>query len=68
MRETLTGYFVPGRVDMGSGLLEIFVVVSLCRRVVEMASLIDQPILAHTDPSWAHMGPYGSIGVSPAIY
>ena len=27
MRETLTGYFVLGRVDMGSGLLGIVVVV-----------------------------------------
>ncbi len=32
VRETLTGYFVPGHVDMGSGLLGFVVVVS-CRRV-----------------------------------
>ena len=37
VRGTLTGYFVPGRVDMGSGLLGIFVVVVSCRVVVAVS-------------------------------
>ena len=36
VRETLTGYFVPGHADMESGLRGVFVVVSLATSVIHV--------------------------------